>query len=66
MEDNSDQNYITLSENEDFSDNVTEITPVLLARKKRGHPAKSKQKTSVSEETNQESLRKDRIILNTR
>ena len=56
MEDNSDQNYITLSENEDFSDNVTEITPVPLARKKRGRPAKSKQKTSVSEETNQESL----------
>jgi hypothetical protein len=58
MEDNYYQeDYITLSENENFSDEVTEITPVPQAKKKRGHPAKAleKQKTSTSKETNQES-----------
>jgi hypothetical protein len=33
MEENYNQeNYITLSENEDFSDDITEITPVPLAK----------------------------------
>lgn len=53
-----DNNYVTLSENEHSSDE--EITPVPLARKKKGRPAKShgKQKTTInaSEDTNQESL----------
>ena len=35
MEDNYDNDYITLSENEYFSDEVTEITPVPLAKKVR-------------------------------
>src|SRR5947209_1483521 len=60
MEDNYDNDYITLSKNEYFSDEVTEITPVPLAKKKRGRPAKShgKQKITISatEETNLESL----------
>lgn len=56
-----DQDYITLSENEGSSDEITEITPIPLA-KKRGHPAKSskvleKQKmTSTNEKSDQESL----------
>jgi hypothetical protein len=56
-----DQDYITLSENEGSSDEITEITPIPLA-KKRGRPAKSskvlgKQKmTSTNEKSDQESL----------
>ncbi|PKY34066.1 hypothetical protein RhiirB3_453463 [Rhizophagus irregularis] len=52
---------ITLSENKDSSDEITEITPIPLA-KKRGCPPKSfkilgKQKmTSVSEKSDQELL----------
>ena len=34
MENNNDQDYITLSENEDSSDELVEITPVPLAKKK--------------------------------
>ncbi|GET01371.1 zinc finger BED domain-containing protein 1-like [Rhizophagus clarus] len=41
MENNNDQDYIiTLSENEDSSDKIVEITPTSLAKKKRGRPAK--------------------------
>ncbi|CAG8769996.1 10824_t:CDS:1, partial [Rhizophagus irregularis] len=56
-----DQNYITLSENKDSSDEITEITLIPLA-KKRECPPKSfkilgKQKmTSVSEKSDQELL----------
>lgn len=54
------QNYIPISENEDSSDEITEITPIPLA--KRGRPAKSskvlgKQKMiSTNEKSDQESL----------
>jgi hypothetical protein len=41
MENYYDQDYITLSENDDSSDEVVEITPILPAKNKRGHPAKS-------------------------
>ncbi|GES88440.1 zinc finger BED domain-containing protein 1-like [Rhizophagus clarus] len=41
MENNNDQDYIiTLSENEGSSDEIIEITPTPLAKKKRGCPAK--------------------------
>ncbi|GES93414.1 zinc finger BED domain-containing protein 1-like [Rhizophagus clarus] len=41
MENNNDQDYIiTLSENEGSSDEIVEITPIPLAKKKRGRPAK--------------------------
>ncbi|GET01416.1 zinc finger BED domain-containing protein 1-like [Rhizophagus clarus] len=41
MENNNDQDYIiTLSENEGSSDEIVEITPTPLAKKKRGRPAK--------------------------
>ena len=62
MENNNNQDYISLSENESSSDEVVEIIPTPLARKKKGRPAKSskvlgKQKiASISENLNQEPL----------
>ena len=64
MESYYDQDYVTLiSENEDSSDEVVEITPILLAKNKRGCPAKSsktlgKQKVASTsgERSNQNSL----------
>src|SRR5579862_6711557 len=63
MESYYDQDYVTLSENEDSSDEVVEITPILPAKNKRGRPAKSskalgKQKVASTsgERSNQNSL----------
>lgn len=51
MANNNDDNYATLSENEDSSDGIIEVTPIPLVRKKRGRPAKT---TSTNEISNQE------------
>ncbi|CAB4404794.1 unnamed protein product [Rhizophagus irregularis] len=57
-----DQDYITLSENEDSSDEITEITPIPLA-KKRGRPPKSSKILGKQKMTSKQNERGEGILV---